>query len=134
MNNMMGVSVEMARMAKMSFCRWARERERERERPRERKLRKGEHSFRQLKFQIFATELHLHLYHLSTRVTQFVAVLFLQLYHICTSNELLLHVFATDIALSVDIGQDSLYCNSVGHNMGKYDICQTVTPTIDIIS
>ena len=131
MNNMMGVSVEMARMAKMSFCRWP---ERERERPRERKLRKGEHSFRQLKFQIFATELHLHLYHLSTRVTQFVAVLFLQLYHICTSNELLLHVFATDIALSVDIGQDSLYCNSVGHNMGKYDICQTVTPTIDIIS
>ena len=66
----------MARMAKMSFCRWARERER----PREGKLRKGEHSFRQLKFQIFATELHL--YHLSTRVTQFVAVLFLQLYHI----------------------------------------------------
>ena len=45
-------------------------------------MRKGEHSFRQLKFQIFATELHLHLYHLSTRVTQFVAVLFLQLYHI----------------------------------------------------
>ena len=78
MNNMNGVSVEMARMAKMSFCRWARERER----PRERKLRKGEHSFRQLKFQIFATELHLHLYHLSTRVTQFVAVLFLQHYHI----------------------------------------------------
>ena len=31
MNNMMGVSVEMARMAKMSFCRWARERETARE-------------------------------------------------------------------------------------------------------
>ena len=30
-----------------------------RERPRERKLRKGEHSFRQLKFQIFATELQM---------------------------------------------------------------------------
>ena len=70
MNNMMGASVEMARMAKMDFCWWAQERER----PRERKLRKREHSFRQLKFQIFATELHLHLYHLSTRVTQFVAI------------------------------------------------------------
>ena len=31
MNNMMGVSVEMARMAKMSFCRWARERKTARE-------------------------------------------------------------------------------------------------------
>ena len=28
----------------------------------------------------------------------------------------------------------SLYCNSVGHNMCRYDICQTATPTIDIIS
>ena len=31
MNNMMGASVEMARMAKMDFCWWAQERERPRE-------------------------------------------------------------------------------------------------------